>query len=206
MAQQSGDEECVCYASAWAALVRSSLGGKSGVIADIDDRGGENRRSNSVYASVGGIDGSVSECSLQKRNYSRPLMLSNVSFSSGRRHREEEAMLRRCRARALDLGLSLLAANISLELARLLAYRRQHAGSGDGDGVGELDGSSGREDESPYGCVTSSAWDSIQDAGRMLAVGSGGPSLSTVGRGGMYQRHRGATTSLTSSQSAPTDS
>ncbi|KAL3760597.1 hypothetical protein ACHAWU_008559 [Discostella pseudostelligera] len=201
VAQQSGDEECVCFANAWSALVSSSLGGNGGVGANTDCGIGERRSGTSVYASVGGIEGSGV---LQHGGYSRPLVPLHASLNSRRRRREEEALLRRCRARASERGLSLLAASTSLEMARLLAYRRHH-GDDDGEGADGLGGSSGREDDSPFGCVASSAWDSVQAAGRMFVVGSGGPSPSSTGRGIIGHRQSGATMSLAFGQPAPTD-
>ena len=113
-------------------------------------------------------------------------------------------MLLRCRARASERGLSSLAAHASLELARRLAYRRHDAGSGNG-----YDGLGGNEDESSNGCVSSLAWDSIESAGRMPAVGGGGPSSteSAYGRvGHLSHHHRGASASMLSlGQPAPTD-
>ena len=202
VAQQSGDEECVCFANAWSALVSSSLGGNGGIDVNPDGGLGERRSgTTSVYASVGGIEGSGA---LHHGGCSRPLLPLHVSLNSRRRRREGEALLRRCRARASERGLSLLAASTSLEMARLLAYRRNY-GDDDGEGADGLGGSSGREDDSPFGCVASSAWDSIQDAGRMFVVSSGGPSSSTTGRGVVGHRQSGATTSLSFGQPASTD-
>jgi hypothetical protein len=202
VAQQSGDEECVCFANAWSALVSSSLGGNGGIDVNPDGGLGERRSgTTSVYASVGGIEGSGA---LHHGGYSRPLLPLHASLNSRRRRREGEALLRRCRARASERGLSLLAASTSLEMARLLAYRRNY-GDDDGEGADGLGGSSGREDDSPFGCVASSAWDSIQDAGRMFVVSSGGPSSSTTGRGVVGHRQSGATTSLSFGQPASTD-
>lgn len=204
VAQQSGDEECVCFANAWSALVSSSLGCSGGGVDGNSNCGSGERRScrTSVYARVGGIEGGVGGGSALQN---RPLLPLQASLNSRRRRREDELLLRRCRARASERGLSLLAASASLELARLLTYRRQQGDDDDGYADEGLGDSSGREDESSFGCVASSAWDSVQDAGRMFVAGSGGPSSSTTGRGAVLHRQGGASSSLTFGQPAPTD-
>ncbi len=203
VAQQSGDEECVCFANAWSAVINSSLGGNGGV--DVNGDGGSDERRScrtSVHAVVGGIEGGEGGSVVQNAGYSRSLTPLHASLNSRRRRREEESLLRRCRAQASERGLSLLAANASLELARLLAYRRQHV---DDFGYGPGDPSS-REVESSFGCVASLAWDSVQDAGRMFVLGSGGHPSSNTGHGVVvHHRQRGASSSLTFGQPAPTD-
>ncbi|KAL3774179.1 hypothetical protein ACHAW5_008526 [Stephanodiscus triporus] len=198
VAQQSGDSECVCFANAWMAFVSSTLGGYS-------DGGGSAGRNSSVFTKIGGVDGCVGGGVLARNRFFRPLAPMPSTVGGRRRRRdEEEAMLLRCRARASERGLSSLAAHASLELARRLAYRRHVAGSGDG-----YDALVGNEGESSYECVSSLTWDSIESAGRMPALGSGG-SLSTAtghGRiGHLSHHHRGASATMSLlGQPAPTD-
>ena len=196
VAQQSGDVECVSFANSWAAFVSSTLGGYG------DGGGGARRNTSSVFARIGGVDGAVGAGILARNRFFRPLAPSPSSVGGRRRRRdEEEAMLLRCRARASERGLSSLAAHASLELARRLAYRRHDAGSGNG-----YDGLGGDEDESSYGCVSSLAWDSIESAGRMPAVGGGGPSSTASAHGRVsHLSHHHRASMLSLGQPAPTD-
>ena len=203
VAQQSGDEECVCFANAWSAVINSSVGGDGGV--DVNGDGGSDERRScrtSVHAVVGGIEGGEGGSVVQNAGYSCSLTPLHASLNSRRRRREEESLLRRCRAQASERGLSLLAANASLELARVLAYRRYHVDDYGSEGLGDP---SNREVESPLGCIASSAWGSVQDAGRMFFVGSGGQLSSSTGHGVVHHRQSGASSSLMFGQPAPTD-
>ncbi|KAL3806788.1 hypothetical protein ACHAXA_000801 [Cyclostephanos tholiformis] len=188
IAQQSGDVECVCFANAWMAFVSSTVGGYS-------DGGRHARGNKCLFAKIGGVDAVIGGGVLTRNRYFRPLA-PPPSYIGGRRRRldEEESMLLRVRARASERGLSSLAAHASLELARRLAYRRHDAGSENGyDGLGDNGG------ESSYGCVTSLAWESIECAGRMPAVGSGGSTATSHG-------HHGVSRSILSlGQPGPTD-
>mgnify|MGYP000151801787 CR=1 FL=1 len=159
VAQQSGDEECVCFANAWLALVSSSVGNTGGSGNRETSTGGFVGRQ-SVYASVGGF-----ACGSSVRGGYRPLAAAASSSAIGtyaRSPQEEEAMLHRCQTRAAERGLTSLAAGASLELARRTAYRRLGAGDDDMEDYGD----GGFSNES------SLAWDSIQSAGRMPVVGS----------------------------------
>mmetsp|Transcript_22900 Transcript_22900/g.49532 ORF Transcript_22900/g.49532 Transcript_22900/m.49532 type:complete len:715 (+) Transcript_22900:3-2147(+) len=168
VAQQSGDGECVCFANGWASLVGGSLGSGQG-------GGGAGGGASSVYASIGGLN---SRSAVVRSNSYRPLAPTSSTANIGNnsvpnsRH-EEEAMLRRCQARANERGLSSLAASTSLELARRMAYRRH--GTGDGGGLGEA------SDEWDID-FSSLAWDSIQSAGRMPSAITSG-TMSSAGRG-----------------------
>lgn len=161
VAQQSGDEECVCFANGWMALVSASLGSGGGV-----GVGG-------VHAGVGGL----SVRSVRRDRGYRPLAAGAgpLSGSSTLTSREEEAMLQRCRVGATERGLTSLAAGASLELARRLAYRRHEAGD---DSMGEYDGGLGSNQETA-GLPSSLA--AIHSAGRMPSSMAG--SSSTAGRG-----------------------
>ncbi|KAL7536349.1 hypothetical protein ACHAXR_007100 [Thalassiosira sp. AJA248-18] len=164
VAQQSGDEECVCFANGWLALVGSSVGTGSG-----GGGGGVGSRQ-SVHASVGGLV----QGNYHGRNY-RPLAAASntTRISNASSPGEEEAMLHRCRARASERGLASLAAGASLELARRMAYRRH--------GFGDEEGGLGSSDEGA-GTSSSLAWTSIQSAGRMLSAT--GTASAGHGRGG----------------------
>ena len=154
VAQQSGDEECVCFANGLLALISSSVGSGSG-----DGRGMGGRQS--VYASVGGLNSSG-----HGQDY-RPLSAASSTFQLGSNAssspQEEEAMLERCRARASEHGLASLAAGASLELARRAAYRRP---------VGDEDGLRSSETVNEGRGSMSLAWLSIQGAGRMPVPGT----------------------------------
>mmetsp|Transcript_1972 Transcript_1972/g.3737 ORF Transcript_1972/g.3737 Transcript_1972/m.3737 type:complete len:574 (+) Transcript_1972:2884-4605(+) len=78
-------------------------------------------------------------------------------------------MLHRCQTRATERGLTSLAAGASLELARRLAHRRQRGGESGDDTMDE--------------CVSSSsAWMSIQSAGRIPSM-AGSSSTTIRGQG-----------------------